>query len=432
MKTETKNDAVLPLAPALRALLLPEVIAKVAMGAAVTANPPEVVISFEGDALRIHQADYELVERVARRVREKVPKTPNRSAVIAVMTFAQQFMAEETFRPAAVRVLYYATLSDASAFYRCLMPGMALNQSGSCVAHSTKGQYSRTSFEYDVIVIQIDSSPSVQQFARKLQEMGKRVIYEVDDAFDALEEWHPGYISYGQPERLKSMYEMMQLADAVQVSTPFLADRYRKYAKRIDVVPNMIELSTWPQAERLRKDGLFKVIWAGSQSHAGDLELVAPALSKFCKAHPDVRIVFFGQALKDCDFQSQCEVIPWCDFAQYAFTLAAVDADMAIAPLVDVTFNHGKSNLRILQMWATGYPTVASDVLPYREAIKGQSSGMLAKTTEDWTQALEELYSSSKLQNEIRARGFECVKRFDVRPNVEKLEAFYTSVAKGK
>jgi glycosyltransferase involved in cell wall biosynthesis len=432
MTTETKDDFAPPLAPALRALLLPEVVAKVAMGATVELYPREVVITFESDAIRIHPSDFEIVQRVAKRVREKITKTPNRSAVIRVMVYAQQFMAEETFRPAATRILYYATLSDASAFYRCLMPQMALNQSGTCVAHATKGQYSRTSFEYDVVVIQIDSSPSVQQFARKLQEMGKKVIYEVDDAFDALEEWHPGYISYGQPERLKAMYEMMQIADAVQVSTPFLADRYRKYAKRIEVVPNMIELSTWPQAERLRKDGLFKVIWAGSQSHAGDLELVAPALAKFCKAHPDVRIVFFGQALKDCEFLAQCEIIPWCDFAQYAFTLAAVDADMAIAPLVDVPFNHGKSNLRILQMWATGYPTVASDVGPYRDAILGQSNGMLAKTTEDWIQALEEMYASTKLQNEISAQGFESVKKFDVRPNVEKLEAFYTSVAKGK
>src|SRR5258706_6586940 len=346
MNTATKEDRVQPLDPGLRALLLPEIAAKLVMGAKPAQQDGEVILTFEGDSVRLHQDDFQLSLKVAERVRTKVSRVTTRSHVLSCMVFAQQFLSEELFRQSAVRILYFASMRKVWAFYRCLMPRFALNEGTRCVAHATAAQYGRTSLEYDVVVIQIDSSPATQQFARKLQEMGKKVIYELDDAFDCLEEWHPQYVSYGQPERLSHMYEMMAMADAVQVSTPWLAERFGSRSKRIEVVPNMLELAAWPQADRLRKDGLFKVLWAGSPSHSGDLREVVPALGAFARANPDVRIVLFGQEIKDSEIPAaQLETIPWCEFEEYPFRLAAIDADVAIAPLANVPCNLAKSNL---------------------------------------------------------------------------------------
>lgn len=430
MNTATKEDLVQPLDPGMRALLLPEVIAKIAMGAKSSVVGEEVVVTFEGDSVRLHPADHQVACKVAERVRSKVPQVTRRSHVISCVVYSQQFLAEETFRPSAVRVLYFATMSKASAFYRCLMPRHALNQGTKCVAHATAAQYGRTALEYDIVVVQIDSSPATQQFAKQLQEMGKKVIYELDDAFDCLEEWHPNYTAYGEPKRLEHMYQMMGLADAVQVSTPWLAHRYRRYAKRIEVVPNMIELAAWPQADQLRQDGLFKVLWAGSPSHSGDLKEVVPALAAFARAHENVRIVLFGQEIKNSEIpEAQLENIPWCEFEEYPFRLAAIDADVAIAPLADVPFNYGKSNLRILQMWAAGYPVVASEVGPYAESISEvKRNGFFAKGTDQWQNRLELLYQNAPMRAAMIAAGREAVKEFDIRPNVEKIEQFYSSV----
>jgi len=429
MNTAAKEeDLVQPLDPGLRALLLPEISAKIAMGAQPTANGQEVIVTFEGDAVRIHPQDFAIAKQVAERVRTKVPRVTTRTHVLSCLTYAQQFITEALFRPDAVRVLFFGTMSKASAFYRCLMPRFALNQGTRCVAHATAAQYGRTALEYDLVVIQIDSSPSTQQFARTLQEMGKKVVYELDDAFDCLEEWHPQYVSHGQPERLKNMYEMMAIADAVQVSTPWLAQRYGKYAKRIEVIPNMIELAAWPPADKLRNDGFFKVLWAGSPSHSGDLLEVVPALREFATRHQDVKTVLFGQEIPESGIP-QLENIHWCDFEEYPFRLAQIDADVAIAPLTDVPFNHGKSNLRILQMWATGYPTIASPVGPYADAIVPGQDGMFAFGTAQWVEALEALYRSKELRGRLISGGREAVKRYDVRPNVERIEKFYASVA---
>ena len=46
--------------------------------------------------------------------------------------------------------------------------------------------------------------------------------------------------------------------------------------------------------------------------------------------------------------------------------LANLDLDLALAPLESHIFNDCKSNLRLLEYGACGFPVVCSDALPYR------------------------------------------------------------------
>jgi glycosyltransferase involved in cell wall biosynthesis len=423
------EEGVRPLAPSLKAITLPEVVVKLALGAASRANGDQVEILFEGESIRMHREDFDLASRVSARVRAQMPKRLSPGGVIKATALAHKGISDELFRPGAVRVLYYSTMSKASAFYRCLMPMYALNMSGKAVAHASAARFGREALDYDVIVIQIDNSPSALEFVKALQGMGKKVVYEVDDAFDCLEPWHPQYASYGQPARQAAIQAMMRQADAVQVSTQWLANRYCSIANRIEVVPNMVELAAWPKADRLRRDGLWRVLWAGSPSHSGDLAEVVPALGRFARAHPDVRIVLFGQEIKDDRIPAgQVENIPWCEFEEYPFKLAAVDADVAIAPLADIPFNCGKSNLRILQYWATGYPVIASDVGPYRDAIVESRAGLLCRTEEDWSGALESTYRNTPSCGALSMAGGEVVKAWDVIVHAKQIEALYSSL----
>lgn len=427
MQTESVSQKVRvePLPPSLKAITLPEVVAKIALGAQSRRIDDQVAVTFEGATVVMHEEDFGLATRLADRIRAKMSRRVTPGTVITLMKEAQKAVSEELFRPGAVRVLYYSTMSKASAFYRCLMPMYALNMGGKAVAHASSARFGREALDYDVVVVQIDNSPSVLEFTLALQAQGKKVVYEIDDAFDCLEPWHPQYASYGQPARQEAIRAMMAQCDAVQVSTGWLAARYAKHAKRIEVVPNMVELASWPRADRLRKDGLFKVLWAGSPSHSGDLEIVVPALGKFLGRHPDARLVLFGQTIKDERLPAaQVEIMNFCEFEEYPFKLAEVDADVAVAPLADVPFNLGKSNLRILQYWATGYPVVASNVGAYAEA----GGGILCDTAEEWLASLETLHENREFGKTMVSEGFELVKAYDVLPHAKKIEAFYSSL----
>ena len=51
---------------------------------------------------------------------------------------------------------------------------------------------------------------------------------------------------------------------------------------------------------------------------------------------------------------------------QYPAKLASLNLDLALAPLEDNLFNHCKSNLRLLEYGACGFPVVCSDLITYR------------------------------------------------------------------
>lgn len=430
---QASRKIVQQLAPSLRSIVLPELIAKVVLGSTIRRIDDQVAVTFEGATTVLHELDFTLATHLADRIRAKLPRRMTPGGVIEILKQAQKAVSDETFRPGAVRVLYYSTMSKVSAFYRCLMPMYALNMGGRAVAHASSARFGREALDYDVVVIQIDNSPSVLEFTIALQAQGKKVVYEIDDAFDCLEPWHPQYASYGQPARQEAIRAMMAQVDAVQVSTGWLAARYAKYAKRIVTVPNMVELASWPRADRLRKDGLFKVLWAGSPSHSGDLEVIIPAMGRFLTAHPDARLVLFGQTIKDARLPAdQVEIIDFCEFEEYPFKLAAIDADVAIAPLADVPFNYGKSNLRILQYWATGYPVVASNVGPYKEACGPADAGVLCDTEDEWVTSLETIHNVTGFGAAMAGIGFEAVKAYDVLPHAKSIEAFYSSLVERK
>jgi hypothetical protein len=60
------------------------------------------------------------------------------------------------------------------------------------------------------------------------------------------------------------------------------------------------------------------------------------------------------------------EIHPPVAIADYPAALAALNLDVAIAPLEINAFNEAKSNLKLLEYGALGYPVVCSDIVPYQ------------------------------------------------------------------
>jgi hypothetical protein len=61
------------------------------------------------------------------------------------------------------------------------------------------------------------------------------------------------------------------------------------------------------------------------------------------------------------------EYHPYTPLAEYPARLAALNLDIAVAPLAQTPFNQAKSNLRLLEYGVLGIPVVCTDIDPYRE-----------------------------------------------------------------
>ncbi|WP_288402296.1 hypothetical protein [uncultured Pseudomonas sp.] len=93
-------------------------------------------------------------------------------------------------------------------------------------------------------------------------------------------------------------------------------------------------------------------------SHSGDLEMIADVVRDLA---PYVDWVFFGfcpEIIKPYVREFHAGV----PIERYPEKMASLGLSLAIAPLEDNFFNRCKTNLKLLEYGACGYPVLASDV----------------------------------------------------------------------
>ncbi len=157
----------------------------------------------------------------------------------------------------------------------------------------------------------------------------------------------------------------VSLCHRVITTTEPIAEALRGMSNDIRVMPNYLERSRWGDLPLLRKDRRKpRVGWAGAQQHGGDLEFILPVVEATAN---EVDWIFMGMCPPKLRYHV-AEVHNAVPFEQYPTTLAALDLDLAIAPLELNRFNTAKSNLRLLEYGAIGYSVICTDILPYQNA----------------------------------------------------------------
>jgi hypothetical protein len=189
-------------------------------------------------------------------------------------------------------------------------------------------------------------------------------VFEIDDLITNLPiRSSQKKVFVEQKDLNKRFRKAVGLCQRFVVSTPFLAEEYRGYADQVVVLPNYLEAARWGgHAPRRRMSAKPRVGWAGSPTHAGDLALVLDVVKATAR---EVDWVFMGMCPEEIRPYVR-EFHPPVKLPDYPAKLASLNLDLAIAPLEDIPFNHGKSHLRLLEYGVLGYPVICSDLTPYR------------------------------------------------------------------
>jgi glycosyltransferase involved in cell wall biosynthesis len=80
---------------------------------------------------------------------------------------------------------------------------------------------------------------------------------------------------------------------------------------------------------------------------------------------------------------------------------------VGVAPLPDDPWTRGKCGLKVLQMLARGRPVVASPVGVQADQVRPGETGFLARTPEDWVNALSTLLGDAALRARLGAAAKE-------------------------
>ncbi len=235
----------------------------------------------------------------------------------------------------------------------------------------------------DVIVLQCRYGDASPPYIAQLKKYSKALrIFELDDyVVNAPEK---NVHARNKPVNTEqTLRESIALCDRVVVTTQALKDALSSMHDDIRVVPNMLAPHLWQNLKSRRGTSRRpRVGWGGGTSHTGDLEVIADVI---CELAAEVEWVFFGmcpEALRPYVH----EFHPAVGLQEYPVKLASLNLDLALAPLEFHIFNDCKSNLRLLEYGACGYPVICTDTEAYRGFLP--CTKVQNNTTEEWLDAI--------------------------------------------
>lgn len=205
-----------------------------------------------------------------------------------------------------------------------------------------------------------------------------RLVFLLDDLLPA-----------DDPRMKSALVEALEQCDRLVCTTRPLAESVRTElpwpGDRISVVENALPIHPWSKLARPSTDGSapIRVLWAGASQHQADLDLLSPVVEATMDQY---RWVFMGLCPRGVAGDPRIEFHAGVEFDAYPAALAALRADIAVAPLVDTSFNRCKSALKLMEYGALELPVVASAMTPYASAPV-----LRAANHDQWLAALREL-----------------------------------------
>lgn len=266
----------------------------------------------------------------------------------------------------------------------------------------------------DIVVVQRCCTQQQFDFIHTCQQLGQKVIYDLDDNVWDLPEYNPAHVPLTQMRN--GFNACIQLVDLVTVSTKVLAKEVRRH------VPRMINIKTRKEipiivCENRMNELLYAeprlrpkltIGWSGSSSHVGDLTIVEDAL-RVVASETDADIEFRG-----CEPPDGMRTIPnfrhkmWTPVAEFSARMPVWGWHIALAPLTDHEFNRSKSPIKMMEAAYCRIPCLTSWVKPYDDFTSWDKElrWLLCAGKSAWEPKLRELVNDEARRRELGERMY--------------------------
>jgi hypothetical protein len=221
------------------------------------------------------------------------------------------------------------------------------------------------------------------------KEYGQRVYVDVDDNY-ADPDLFDGYPA----EKAEIHRDLVRQADGVITASANLAEYYQEFNPNTHHIPNSVDTAEWefPQVEMRT----LYVGWGAGTTHDADASLIEPAM-RWVSEQKGCKPVVLGV---DPKWDFSYLHYPWMPLEAYRRMLQTIA--IGLAPLLeDSSLNYYRSDLKFLDYTMAGALTIASDKPAYNQSIIPGSTGLLARTPEDFTAAVQEAVRDVEMRSEI-------------------------------
>lgn len=271
----------------------------------------------------------------------------------------------------------------------------------------------RALFGFDFVFIKLLMTRQIPKQIEMAQALGQRVIVDVDDFYDDLPESNLAHAAtdpaLNRWQNRDVFRQVIEAADMVTVTTPFLYDYYAARHPNVRMIRNGV----LPHQFEYRKPVNRKPVlgWVGGIPwRGGDLQTMRDWLPDFLIEH-DLMFHHAGHADRvpgQDNVPSLAELVGIPPERVTTSPLRPLDEyhqmfsfDIGLVPLTDIPFNHAKSNLKGLEYSCAGVPFIAQG-LPEYEYLHNTGVGRVAYTSDDWVRHCTKLLDYGTRKREAR------------------------------
>jgi len=311
----------------------------------------------------------------------------------------------DIWRPLPV-VLAHPADTMGCGHYRVMQPFNALREAGIVDGALSVGLMHVVDLERynpDAVILQRQIGEERLEAMRRIKAFSRAFkVYELDDYLPNLP-MKSAHRQHMPRDIIKSLRRGLSYVDRFVVSTDVMAEAFAEFHQDIRIVKNRLDPRWWgsPPTSARRTSSKPRVGWAGGASHTGDLEMIADVVKELAD---EVEWVFFGMCpdkLKPYIHEFHEGVA----IERYAKKLASLNLDLALAPVEQNLFNECKSNLRLLEYGACGFPVICSDVRCYQDGLLPVTR--VKNRFRDWVDAIRahinDLDAAARAGDELRA-----------------------------
>lgn len=260
-------------------------------------------------------------------------------------------------------------------------------------------------------------------FERVLLSGDRPLVVDYDDAIFHRYDHHGSGIVRALLGR--KIDRLMGRASVVVVGNDYLAGRACEAgARRVEVLPSVIDLARYRQKDTTAAQSGFRVGWIGSPSTTPYLRSLEPVFRDL-RGVPGFRVVNIGGTPWHPE-GIDVENLPWAEVTEVRDMLSF---DAGVMPLPDEPWARGKCGFKLIQYMGCALPVVASPVGANAQIVEHGLTGFHATTPAEWSQSLRALAGDPQLRTRMGDAGFARVRaRYSLEAVAPRLVAIFRDV----
>ena len=249
-------------------------------------------------------------------------------------------------------------------------------------------------------------TPELSAAVEQCLQAGKRVVIDLDYDYHHFPPKTAGYdnVGPGNPAALKTLETLLERVELLTVPTPALAEQYKKYASRVEVVPHAWARSDILWEKRAAKRNTINLGVVSLHTMPQDARIIKSSVQRILGETPEALLVIGGDMSLNEAFSSIPDdrkmFVPSGLAKDYPYLLA--NFDILLMPLEENPFNTSRSDLPLMEAGIRRVPWLATPI----PAVKAwDSGGLLVEKRADWYTQIRKLLKDADLRKQLGEAG---------------------------